>query len=143
MRRLEKRSSAILKACTLSFLVLLAAGSIISVLPIWQIFWFSSFEAHSHTGHLWDSLKWLPYNLRMARGSEVLIDQLYDSNKWNIFLAVLPIAGGLVTGVAVYQSIKPSPRRISVSPDPIAAPPDPSDPLSCLPRYPVQASNSS
>jgi hypothetical protein len=136
MRRLEKRFSAFLRACTLSLLVLLTAGSIISVLPIWEVFWFSSFEAHSHTGYLWDSLKWLPHNLRMAKGSDVLIDQLYDSNKWNMFLATVPIAASLVTWVAVYQSIKPSPRRLAGSPDPVAIPLDPSDPLSCLPRYP-------
>ena len=135
MRRLEKRSSAFLRACTFSLLVLLTTGSVISLLPIWDVFWFSSFEAHRHTGYLWESLKWLPYNVRMAKGSYVLVDQLYDSNKWNIFLATVPIAASLIACVAVYQLIKPSPRPLAVSPDPVAVLPDPSDPLSCLPRY--------
>jgi hypothetical protein len=59
MRRLARRSSALLAAFISSLLTLLVA----SITPVWSVFVFSSFEAHIHNGVLWESLAWLPHNL--------------------------------------------------------------------------------
>jgi hypothetical protein len=103
MQRLAKRSSALLRACASSFLTLLTA----SIIPLWDVFHFSSFEAHVHHGLLWESLGWLPYNISIAKESDVLFSQLIDSNRWNMLLAGLAVIVSLVVGRRVYQATKP------------------------------------
>src|SRR5579864_2768003 len=98
MRRLARRSSALLAAFISSLLTLLVA----SITPVWSVFVFSSFESHIHNGVLWESLAWLPHNLAVVNNSEVLSSQLIQENKWNMFLAGVAVVVSLVVALRVF-----------------------------------------